>query len=307
MVSSAIARDMPRRRVTISSNSNSDSIVTSRRRARDAREGRGATPRAMSPARVVRLDAAIRAWVLLPIAIATFLVGALRHHATRLTRDASRPDVVALREANAATRAERCLARAGYLRAEAFAARREHYCAADGGALRKKSERASPHAAMLSDPRQMTRMMTKNAMTIAPNMLTAAWVNFFFAGFVVGRTPFPLTQRFRGMLQRGVALQSLDVTYVSSLSWYFLNFFGLGGVFQLVLGDNELDDAAAMQNAFASGLNADKAFARALEGLEALKHEHTMHIADARATAMLRALNEGKSPREARRAAAAAR
>ena len=242
-MSSAIARDMPRRRVTISSNSNS--TRSSRRDAARARRARrDATRRSMSPARVVRLDAAIRAWVLLPIAIATFLVGALRHHATRLTRDASRPDVVALREANVATRAERCLARAGYLRAEAFAARREHYCAADGGALRKKSERASPHAAMLSDPRQMTRMMTKNAMMIAPNMLTAAWVNFFFAGFVVGRTPFPLTQRFRGMLQRGVALQSLDVTYVSSLSWYFLNFFGLGGVFRLVLGDNELDDAA---------------------------------------------------------------
>ena len=285
-------------------------IVTSRRELPSTTRERRATRRATTArmdASVVRLDAAIRAWVLLPITLAMFLVGALRHHAMRLTRDGGAADVVALREANVARRAERCRQFAGYLRPGAFAARRTFYCAADGGALRKKSEKASPHAAMLSDPTVMTKMMTKNAMMMAPNMLTAAWVNFFFAGFVVGRTPFPLTQRFRGMLQRGVALQSLDVTYVSSLSWYFLNFFGLGGVFQLVLGDNELDDAAAMQNAFASGLNADKAFAHALEGLEALKHEYMMRIADARATAMLRALNEGKSPREARLAAAAAR
>ena len=191
-------------------------IVTSRRELPSTTRERRATRRATTArmdASVVRLDAAIRAWVLLPITLAMFLVGALRHHAMRLTRDGGAADVVALREANVARRAERCRQFAGYLRPGAFAARRTFYCAADGGALRKKSEKASPHAAMLSDPTVMTKMMTKNAMMMAPNMLTAAWVNFFFAGFVVGRTPFPLTQRFRGMLQRGVALQSLDVTY----------------------------------------------------------------------------------------------
>ena len=49
-----------------------------------------------------------------------------------------------------------------------------------------------------------------------------ALVDFGAAGeLVVGRVPFALSQRFRGMLQRGVALRALDVTYVSSLSWYF--------------------------------------------------------------------------------------
>ena len=40
------------------------------------------------------------------------------------------------------------------------------------------------------------------------------------------------------MLQSGVATQDLDVRWVSSLSWYFLNLFGLQSVFTFILGDD---------------------------------------------------------------------
>ena len=44
-------------------------------------------------------------------------------------------------------------------------------------------------------------------------------------------------------------LSTLDVSYVSSLSWYFLVNFGLRGVYRLMLGeDSDLADETKMMN-----------------------------------------------------------
>ena len=52
------------------------------------------------------------------------------------------------------------------------------------------------------------------------------------------KLPFPLTLGFKSMLQRGIETQDMDVRWVSSLSWYFLNFFGLNGLYRLLLGND---------------------------------------------------------------------
>lgn len=52
------------------------------------------------------------------------------------------------------------------------------------------------------------------------------------------KLPFPLTQGFKPMLQRGIETPDLDVRWVSSISWYFLNLFGLNGLFKLILGND---------------------------------------------------------------------
>ncbi len=43
----------------------------------------------------------------------------------------------------------------------------------------------------------------------------------------MGKIPFPLSPRFKPMLQRGIDLVGLDVSYFTSLSYYILLLFGL--------------------------------------------------------------------------------
>jgi len=84
---------------------------------------------------------------------------------------------------------------------------------------------------------------------MVPQMVIMGWINFFFQGFVAIKLPFPLTLGFKSMLQRGVETQDMDVRWVSSLSWYFLNFFGLNGVYRLILGnDNAADSSKDVAN-----------------------------------------------------------
>jgi hypothetical protein len=51
------------------------------------------------------------------------------------------------------------------------------------------------------------------------------------------------------MLQRDIATPDMPVHYVSALSWYFLNLFGLNGLFKLLLTNaNDQPDGARDMN-----------------------------------------------------------
>lgn len=91
---------------------------------------------------------------------------------------------------------------------------------------------------------------------IVPQILTMGIVNYFFSGFVILRLPFPLTAPFKAMLQQGISLSDLNVAYVSSLSWYFLNLFGLRGIVDIILsGNNAADDSKIMRQQMGQGGN----------------------------------------------------
>lgn len=85
--------------------------------------------------------------------------------------------------------------------------------------------------------------MIKNQLSmIVSTALQYAWVSYFFSGFIIGRAPFPLTQKFREMLQRGVDAYNLNVRYISSLSLYFVILFGLSSLQRLIIGGFEDED-----------------------------------------------------------------
>lgn len=112
----------------------------------------------------------------------------------------------------------------------------------------------------LTDPGAMEGMMDgmkKQMVMMVPQMLIMGWISFFFEGFVLSefvlehwplseakadvvsvivKLPFPLTLGFKSMLQRGIETPDMDARWVSSLSWYFLNLFGLNGLFRILLG-----------------------------------------------------------------------
>lgn len=204
------------------------------------------------------LDPQIRDWVLFPITLVMILVGILRHYVVILLQSPPK------KLSRAATREQRALTRSQILRATSsnspiplsfYKAISQHLSEAYkvGTYLKDgppKADAPSSAPNPLSDPAAMDGMMAgmKTQMVMmVPQMIIMGWINFFFQGFVLIRLPFPLTLGFKSMLQRGIDTPDMDVRWVSSLSWYFLNFFGLNGLYRLILGgDNAADSSRDM-------------------------------------------------------------
>ncbi|KAG8797767.1 ER membrane complex subunit 3 [Serendipita sp. 399] len=203
------------------------------------------------------LDPQIRDWVLFPITLVMILVGILRNNVTQLL-------VSSPKKLNrSATREQRALLRAQILRANAklsplppsyYTSHTDELIAAFTAGEYLKEDPSRPNEVdehgnrvapapgnMLTDPSMMEGMMggMKNqAVMMIPQMVIMGWINFFFQGFVLIKLPFPLTLGFKSMMQRGIETPDMDVRWVSSLSWYFLNWFGLNGLYRLLLGND---------------------------------------------------------------------
>jgi len=193
------------------------------------------------------LDPSIRDWVLIPIGIIMFFMGILRNNVTKMMRKDVPAKLEQVQHNNQLMRARRLRANAAYIPQHGFNSRKVYFCAKDGGILMQKFEAVNPMAAM-QDPNVMMNMMQGNMAMMVPQMAMMGIVNYFFSGFVLGKIPFPLTPSFKGMLQRGIALTTLEPSYVTSMSWYFLVMFGMRGLYSIVLGAGaETDDTRLMQ------------------------------------------------------------
>ncbi|KIO12848.1 hypothetical protein M404DRAFT_993821 [Pisolithus tinctorius Marx 270] len=186
------------------------------------------------------------------------LVGVLRHYVVFLLQPPPK------KLSRAGVREQRALARSQILRATsskslippAYHKALSQYLSdafKDGVYLKDgppNGDAASSAANALTDPAAMDGMMAgmKTQMVMmVPQMIIMGWINFFFQGFVLIKLPFPLTFGFKSMLQRDIEAPDMDVKWVSSLSWYFLNLFGLNGFYRLFLGgDNSADSSRDM-------------------------------------------------------------
>merc|ERR1711934_675929 len=201
------------------------------------------------------LDPLIRDWVLIPIVLVMFLVGVLRDRVTRLLRTDMKPKLENIRNTQILSKSRLLRLHSGFIPEERFRMRRKFIVQE----YLTKGKEKSPLDAMqmMNDPSMFMDMMKKNMVMMVPQLAMMGWVSYFFSGFIVGKLPFPLTERFKIMLQRGIELSSLDVTYVSSLSLYILTLFGLRGILMIALGPNDdADDTKIMQQQMQGGMNA---------------------------------------------------
>jgi hypothetical protein len=87
----------------------------------------------------------------------------------------------------------------------------------------------------MPDPMAMMGPMKGQAVFMVQNIVMMQGIAYFFSGYVLVKVPLPLTMGFKMMFQRGLDLSTLETSYVSSVSWYFLVMFGLRAFFKLVI------------------------------------------------------------------------
>ena len=101
----------------------------------------------------------------------------------------------------------------------------------------EQEEAIDPMQAMqnspMGNPEAMFGMLKGSLVNTLIFPLQYSAINYFFSGMFVGKTPFPLTQKFREMLQKGLGVHNIDVKYISSLSLYFLCFLGIEKFFSI--------------------------------------------------------------------------
>ena len=189
------------------------------------------------------LDSYIRVWVFLPIVVITFLVGIVRHYVSILLASQKKLELQQVQDSQVMIRARFLRENGKYIPKQSFLMRRHFFNNEDTGYFKTTTRPAAPQNPM-TDPNMMSDMLKGNVTNVLPMIVIGGWINWMFSGFVTTKVPFPLTLRFKPMLQRGIELVSLDASWVSSASWYFLNVFGLRSIYTLVLGENNAADQA---------------------------------------------------------------
>ncbi|CAF1367182.1 unnamed protein product [Rotaria sp. Silwood1] len=240
------------------------------------------------------LDSAIRFWVFMPIVVITFFVGMLRHYISIITAGEKPIDKQQLADSQALIRTRILRENGKYIPKEGFVMRKHFFVNEENGYLTKQQGRQQPirnpitgnnknhkiiNKINILDPTMMTEMLKNNISNMVPMIVIGGVINWAFSGFLCTKVPFPLTYRFKPMLQRGVELATLDASWLSSVSWYAINIFGQRGINNLLLGENNAADQTKMMQdqmnmaAVSMPQDSSKAFKAEREGLLVVDHQ----------------------------------
>jgi hypothetical protein len=231
----------------------------------------------------ILLDNAIAWWVFLPLFLITLLFGIARHYVSLLISSDKAVELQQTTDSHAVTRARLLRENGRYLPKQAFLIRKYYFNDKDNGFFKKQNRHAEQTMKSPFDQLAMGEMVKGNLLQVVPMLAIGSWINYAFAGFLCAKLPFPLTFRFKPMLQRGMeSLVSLDPSWVSSASWYFLNCFGLRGVYSLVLGAgnsaDQMGGSLALHDQFIAPAaqfqpsDAEKVFKAEWEAMELVEH-----------------------------------
>lgn len=207
----------------------------------------------MSPSTVenILLDSNIRDWVVLPLFVIMVAAGMLRFYVGNLLK----PDIKNVSKVT--QRTQTTLRSTSTLKSGAI-----HFLSSTKLEARKvaypnlitsqaewcedhldnQKEKGPDGAADSNSPFAGMESMQGSMAFMVQNMVMMQAIQHFFSGFILLKVPFHLTMGFKQMFQRGLeGLATLDTSYVSSVSWYFLVMFGLRGFFRLVIGSPPME------------------------------------------------------------------
>jgi hypothetical protein len=183
------------------------------------------------------LDTRIRDWVLIPIFIIMVFFTMLREIGGRLMNAVPKGDLKAAQETARLQRAQIVRQAATWVPEASFQRRRAFYTDQTKGVFTQPvTKQEKDPVAALSDPAMMMQQQKSMVTVMLPQMVMMGIISYFFSGFVMVKIPMPLSLKFKGMTQRGIDLQTLDVSFVSSFSWYILVSVGISGVMTLIMG-----------------------------------------------------------------------
>jgi ER membrane protein complex subunit 3 len=202
------------------------------------------------------LDERMIGWVFIPIIYVTCIIQLFRlyynlyNNFTKTKKAVKRAQYGDTKDKQLVEKCDHLAKKYYLLSREAFDCRRGFLCRPEKGYLVVNGDR--PPVDSMNSMQSMQNGMMDNMKGMLVMMGTTipamAWINSFFAGFVLAKVPFSMTQQFRSLTQSGIDMANLDVSYVSSVSFYFLIVFGLNQLQSLLFDDEEDEDSMKVIN-----------------------------------------------------------